>query len=128
MAKLFPKGYELVYDNYNALGFGYSPNLRASGVVVSVVAYPRWVTLFFLKGARLSDPNGLLQGRGSTVRSVRLTSPDLLASKPVASLIKEALRPCAAEFAKAPRLSTVIKSVSAKQRPRRPAAQSRPVR
>jgi len=122
LAKVFPRGYELVYDNYNALGFGYSPTTRASGVVISVVAYPRWVTLFFLKGARLSDPKGLLQGKGSTVRSIRLTSPEMLASKAVASLIKAALRPYSAEFAQAPPLSTVVKSVSAKQRPRRPAA------
>jgi hypothetical protein len=35
---LFPRGYELVYDNYIALGFGFSTSPRASDVVVSVVA------------------------------------------------------------------------------------------
>ena len=120
LAKLFPRGFELVYDNYNALGFGFSSTERASGVVISVVAYPRWVTLFFLKGAALSDPKGLLQGTGSTVRSVRLSPPEVLTSRPVAALIKAALRPYATAFAQAPPLSTVIKSVSAKKRPRRP--------
>jgi hypothetical protein len=120
LAKLFPRGFELVYDNYNALGFGFSSTERASGVVISVVAYPRWVTLFFLKGAALSDPKGLLQGTGSTVRSVRLSPPEVLTSRPVAALIKDALRPYATAFAQAPPLSTVIKSVSARKRPRRP--------
>jgi hypothetical protein len=46
----FPRGYELVFENYNALGCGYSRTDRGSGVVVSVVAYPRWVTLFFFDG------------------------------------------------------------------------------
>jgi hypothetical protein len=122
LAKLFPRGYELVYDNYNALGFGFSPTARASGVVISVVAYPRWVTLFFLKGATLADPKGLLQGKGSTVRSIRLTTPEVLSSRAVATLLKEALRPYTSAFAQAPPLSTVVKSVSAKQRPRRPIA------
>ncbi len=122
LAKLFPRGFELVYDNYNALGFGFSSTERASGVVISVVAYPRWVTLFFLKGAALADPKGLLQGAGSTVRSIRLSPPEVLTSRPVATLIKEALRPYATAFAKAPPLSTVIKSASAKKRPRRPKA------
>src|ERR1700750_124309 len=43
LALLFPRGFELVYDNYNTLAFGYSPTDRASGAVVSVAAYPRWV-------------------------------------------------------------------------------------
>ncbi len=45
---LFPRGYELVYDNYNALVFGFSPTERASDALVSVAGYPKWVTLFFL--------------------------------------------------------------------------------
>ena len=91
LAKLFPRGYELVYDNYNALVFGISSSERASDAVVSVAAYPRWVTLFFLKGAALSDPAGLLQGEGSTVRSIRLSPPEVLASKAVTALIKNRL-------------------------------------
>ena len=122
LAKVIPRGYELVYDNYNALAFGFSPTDRASGAVVSIAAYPRWVTLFFLKGAKLSDPSGLLQGEGSTVRSIRLTTSKVLSSKAVTALIKQALRPHAAAFAQAPPLTTVIKSISAKQRPRRPNA------
>jgi hypothetical protein len=45
---LFPSGYELVYDNYNALAIGYGATQRASDVVLSIAAYPRWVSLFFL--------------------------------------------------------------------------------
>ena len=45
---LFPGGYELVYDNYNALVFGISATGKTSDAFVSVAGYPRWVTLFFL--------------------------------------------------------------------------------
>ncbi len=117
---LFPRGFELVYDNYNAFGCGYSTTAKSSGVVVSVVAYPRWVTVFFFYGTKLSDPDGILRGSGSRIRSVRLSPPTLLQSKAVRALLKQAIAKFKSEFQTAPRLSTHIKSVVAKQLPRRP--------
>jgi hypothetical protein len=115
-----PRGYELIYDNYNALATGFSPTGNASAAVISLAAYPRWVTLFFLQGAGLDDPHRLLEGTGSRVRSIRLRLPDTLDDPRVARLIQQALGQQAAAFAAAPALSTHIKSVSARQRPRRP--------
>lgn len=120
MRALVPNGYELVYDNYNALGIGYGPGQKASDVIVSIVAYPRWVTLFFLRGAGLDDPERLLQGKGTTVRSIRLQSPRDLDRPGVSRLIDQALTPYAAALACCPRTRTVIKAVAAKRRPRRP--------
>ena len=117
---MFPRGYELVYDNYNALVFGISPSEQTSDAVMSIAGYPKWVSLFFLDGAGLSDPKGLLQGSGSHVRSIRLASADDLESPDVQALIAEAVRPHAAAFEAAPPLTTIVKSVSKKQRPRRP--------
>jgi hypothetical protein len=119
---LFPRGYELVYDNYNALVFGISPTEHASDALISVAGYPKWVTLFFLWGANLPDPNGLLEGQGKRVRSIRLKHPADLGSPAIAELISLAVVPHQAAFLVAPSLTTLIKSVSAKQRPRRPAA------
>ena len=48
---MFPRGFELVYDNYNALVFGISPTERTSDAFISVAGYPKLVTLFFLHGA-----------------------------------------------------------------------------
>ena len=120
MRVLFPRGFELVYDNYNALAIGFSPTERASDVVLSIAAYPRWVTLFFLKGVKLGDPDSLLQGSGNQVRSIRLTSPEHLDDAKVGRLIAEALLSSQAAFAAAPELATIVKSVSAKQRSRCP--------
>src|SRR5664279_2546591 len=53
---LFPRGCELVYDNYNALVFCFGPTDRASDAVLSIAGYPKWVTLFFAKGRMLQDP------------------------------------------------------------------------
>ena len=120
MHALFPRGFELVYDNYNALAIGFSPTVRASDVVLSIAAYPRWVTLFFLKGVKLVDPESLLQGTGNQVRSIRLTSPEHLDDAKVGGLIAEALLSSRAAFAAAPELATIVKSISVKQRPRHP--------
>ena len=120
MCELFPRGFELVYDNYNALAIGVSPTVRASDVVLSIAAYPRWVTLFFLKGVKLADPDLLLQGTGNQVRRIRLTSPEHLGDAKVGRLIVEAMASTRAAFAAAPELTTIVKSVSAKQRPRCP--------
>ena len=119
LRKIFPRGYELVYGNYNALGCGFSATTRSSGIVVSVVAYPKWVTLFFFEGRRLSDPEGLLQGSGVRIRSLRLQPFELLESRAVKALLAQALDAHAADFQAAPRLSTIIKSVASRRRSRR---------
>jgi hypothetical protein len=120
LRSLFPRGFELVYDNYNALVFGISPTDRTSDAFVSVAGYPRWVTLFFLHGASLHDPNGLLEGAGKQVRSIRLASPAEINRTEVQELISQATRPHAAAFLVAPPLVTIVKSVVTKQRSRRP--------
>jgi hypothetical protein len=51
-----PNALELVYDNYGALAIGYGVSEKASGAIVSIVLYPRLVRFFFLRGARLPDP------------------------------------------------------------------------
>ena len=118
----FPHGYELVFDNYNALVFGISPTERASEAFISVAGYPKWVTLFFLNGTGLSDPNGLLEGQGKQVRSIRLTNPSQINEPEVEALISQAALPRQAALQAAPALVTIVKTVVAKQRPRRPAA------
>ena len=116
---LVPRGFEMVYDNYNGLVFGFSPTERPSDALLSIVGYPRWVGLAFLQGASLADPDGLLQGTGRQVRGRRLSAPKNLDEPKLRALIARALAPEAEAFAAAPPLRTILKSVSAKQRPRR---------
>jgi hypothetical protein len=68
----------------------------------------------------MEDPDGLLQGQGTQIRGIRLASPDELDRPAVASLILQAVAPVRTAFEAAPPLRTVIKSVSQKQRQRRP--------
>ena len=118
----FPRGFELVFDNYNALVFGISATERTSGAFLSIAGYPRWVTLFFLNGTTLSDPKRLLEGSGKQVRSIRLATPSQMNEPDVEALISQAVLPHKSALLAAPLLATIVKSVVARQRPRRPAS------
>jgi hypothetical protein len=120
MRKRVPGAMELVYDNYNALVIGFAPTERASDAVLSIALYPRWVNLFFLQGARLSDPHRLLQGEGSRVRRVLVRDTAVLDAPGVKALIAQAVAASPIPFDGKRRRRMVIKSVSARQRPRRP--------
>jgi hypothetical protein len=128
MRKYTPGAVELVYDNYNALVVGFGPSEHASEAVMSLALYPRWVTLFFLQGARLADPAGLLKGSGSRVRHVVLSDVAVLDRPPVRALIRQALATAPRAIDPGAKRRMVIRAVSAKQRPRRsPKARSRRV-
>ena len=120
----FPRGVEVVFDNYNALVFGIGPTDASRDSFISIAGYPKWVTLFFLDGASLADPEGLLEGDGKQVRGIRLKTPADLDSPAVAALVAQATAPHAEALAAAPPLATVIKMEVAKQRSRRPAAKA----
>ena len=118
----FPRGVEMVFDNYNALVFGIGPSEQSRESFISIAGYPKWVTLFFLNGAGLPDPEGLLEGGGKQVRGIRLKTPADLDSPAIAALIGHAIAPHRDALAAAPPLATVVKMEVEKQRPRRPAA------
>jgi hypothetical protein len=120
MRRRMPGGFEFVYDNYNFLVFGYGPCDRPSDAVLSLAVAPRWVTLCFLRGVDLHDPRGLLRGGGSLVRNIRLTGPGHLAEPDVEALISQAIARADPAFPGGGAPRTVIRSISAKQRPRRP--------
>jgi len=117
----FPRGFELVFDNYNALVFGIAPTDRAPDSFVSIAGYPKWVTLFFLHGTSLPNPHALLEGSGKQVRSIRLKEPADIDAPAVSELIRQAARPYRDALLAAPPLSTVVKLTAATRRSRRPA-------
>jgi hypothetical protein len=120
MRRKFPRATVLVYDNYNALAIGFGPNDRASDGVFSIALFPRWVNLFFLEGAGLPDPNKILQGSGKQARSFRVENVEILDRPEVIALIEaEAARSGLPPNAGSGKI--IIKSISPKQRPRRPA-------
>lgn len=120
MHALLPGAIELVYDNYNALAIAYGPTERVADVICSIAAYPRWISLFLAHGATLEDPAGMLKGEGSRIRHVVLETADRLHDPGVAALLDQAVRLARAPLDAGQPFRTVVKSISAKQRPRRP--------
>ena len=86
----FPGAVELVYDKKRSLVIGFCPDERASNVINSIAVYSKWINLYFFEGDTLPDPEGLLQGAGSMVRSIRITSAADLDRPAVKALMAEA--------------------------------------
>lgn len=120
MRKRLPGAIEMVYDNYNALVIGFSPTERPSEAIFSIVLNPRYVCLCFIHGAKLPDPHRLLRGSGNQVRNIILESVDTLDEPAVQELIDVALAKAKVPMPGTGRNKLVIRSISAKQRPRRP--------
>jgi hypothetical protein len=120
LRKRLPGAIEMVYDNYNALAIGFGPSDKASEAIFSIAVYPRWVSLFFLQGARLPDPDKVLQGSGTRVRHIVLTEPLVLEKPAIKRLISLALASAKKPLDPKQRRRLIIKSISPKQRPRRP--------
>jgi hypothetical protein len=118
MRRLLPHASELVYDNYNFFVIGYGPTAKPSEGIFSLAAQAKGVSLCFLQGARLPDPDHLLKGSGSVVRSLRLDSAATLDRADVQQLMRSALQSAKVPIPDTAKHELIIKSVSAKQRPR----------
>jgi len=115
-----PGAVEMVYDNWNGLVIGFGATERPSEAIVSLLLQPEWVTLCFLKGTKLRDPKKLLNGSGNVVRSIRLQSPADLDKPEIRDFIAQSVKLSPKPFGEPGEAQLVIKSVSEKQRPRRP--------
>jgi hypothetical protein len=120
MRKKYPTALELVYDNYNALAIGFGPTERPSEAIFSIAVFPKWVSLFFLQAKGLPDPVKRLQGSGNVAKHIVLPSPDGLDDPAVRTLMQEAVARAKVPLDPQAAHRLIIKSISAKQRPRRP--------
>ena len=114
-----PTATRLVYDNYNALAVGFGPSDKASDAILSIAVYPSYASLFFLNGVKLSDPHRLLEGKGSKVRHIKLRPISRLQNLETLALIEAAVTDAHVPLPTCGVGDLVIKSISAKQRPRR---------
>jgi hypothetical protein len=120
--KRFPTANELVWDNYNFFVIGYSPTERPADSIVSIAARAHGVGLCFIYGAGLPDPKKLLLGSGNQTRYIRLESADLLAHPDVEALVAAAIDRAKTPLPDKGRGRLIIRSIAAKQRPRRKTA------
>jgi len=123
LRKLIPNAIEMVYDNYNALVLGFCPGMRPSEAILSIAVMPEWVSLCFLQGAKLPDPEKRLLGSGNVARHIKMKSGAVTLDEPaVRTLIAEALDRAKVAIPKGQKRQFIIKSGSPKQRPRRPSS------
>ena len=117
--KVLRKRFPTAYENYNFFVIGYSPTDRPSDSIISIAAAANGVGLCFIQGARLPDPHKVLNGSGKQTRFVRLESAKTLARPEVEALLSAAVAQAKTPWRATGRGELVIRSVSAKQRPRR---------
>ena len=119
MRRRLPTANELVYDNYQFLAIGYCPNERPSDAIVSLAISPKGVSLCLIHGAKLPDPDGIMQGEGKQTRFVRLASANTLSEPAMRRIIDAAIARHHVPLPKTGRGKLIIRAISKKQRPRR---------
>src|SRR2546422_299927 len=67
--------YENIYDAYSAVAIGYGPTDRLQDGVFHIAVYSHHVNLGFNDGATLDDPLGILEGGGTRIRHITITTP-----------------------------------------------------
>lgn len=89
---MYPTANELIYDNYNALAFGWSPTDRQSHIFCSVALYRGGNKMHFgfYWGSEIADPQNKLKGEGKQYRYYPVTDIESFPKTYIEGLIKEA--------------------------------------
>ena len=67
-----------------SIGYGLRQYGYGGWGMASLSAHKGWVSLFFMKGVELSDPEGVLEGSGKLLRHVKLRSEAALGERAAA--------------------------------------------
>jgi hypothetical protein len=117
----YPQTNELIYDNYNALAFGWSPTDKVRHIFCSIAAgrTSKNVHFGFYWGNELSDPEGILLGQGKQYRYILVTDKNNFPLSYINQLIKEAYQISLKKVKDPGQLLqglTIVKSISEKKR------------
>ena len=121
---LYPQANELIYDNYNALAFGWSPTDKVSHTFCSIAVgrTSNNVHFGFYWGTEISDPDKILLGEGNQYRYVLVTDKNTFPKAYIKKLVKEAFANSLAKVKDKKQIShgqTMVKSISPKKRERK---------
>jgi len=116
LRRALPGSYELVYDYSNSLVVAFGMSERGYEAIVAIAVFPRAVRLYLDKS--LPDPEGLLEGSGSKVRSVTVKAASDLDHGGIGALIKAAIKRAGVTAPRSRKTRMVFKSGSAKRKPR----------
>ncbi|SRR5258706_15592629 len=118
---LYPSGNELIYDNYNAVAFGWSPTDKVGDVFcnIAVGRSTHNIHFGFYWGAKIADPEKKLIGQGNQYRYMLVKNKKDFPKTYIKKLMKEAYAYSIGKM-KTPteklRGMTITKSISAKKR------------
>ena len=119
---LCPDANELIYDNYNAVAFGWSPTDKVGHTICSIAVgrSSKNVHFGFYWGSELSDPDKMLLGEGNQYRYVLVPDKKSFPKAYIKKLVQEAYANALSKVKDPKQIihgQTIVKSVSEKKRP-----------
>ena len=118
---LCPKANELIYDNYNAVAFGWSPTDKVGHTICSIAVgrSSKNVHFGFYWGNEISDPEKILLGQGNQYRYILVTDKKKFSKAYMKKLVNEAYANSLAKVKDPKQIisgQTIVKSVSDNKR------------
>lgn len=121
---LYPSSNELIYDNYNALAFGWSPTDKVGHTFCSIAVgrTSNNIHFGFYWGSKISDPEKKLLGQGNQYRYILVKNKNDIPEDYLKKLIVEAYAYSMGKVKDSSQLisgKTITKSVSSVKRARK---------
>lgn len=121
---LYPQTNELIYNNYNALAFGWSPTDKASHGFCSIAVgrTNQSIQFGFYWGSEISDPNNILLGQGKQYRYILVKKFDAFPKEIITPMIADAYKNSLSKVKDLSQIlngKTITKSISDKKRTRK---------
>jgi len=117
----YPQTNELIYDNYNALAFGWSPTDRVGHTFCSIAVgrTSNNVHFGFYWGSEISDPDKILLGEGNQYRYILVPDKNKFPKAYIKKLVREAYANSLEKVKDKKQImngQTIVKSISTKKR------------
>jgi hypothetical protein len=124
---LYPHCNELIYDNYNALAFGWSPTDRVGHTFCSIAIgrTSHNIHFGFYWGSEIADPEKKLIGEGNQYRYILVEDINEFPKTYIKKLLKEAYANSLGKVKDNKQIrkgETIVKSISTKKRTTKKAA------
>ena len=118
---LYPKTNELIYDNYNAIAFGWSPTDRLGHTFCSIAVgrTSKNIHFGFYWGSEIADPEKMLLGNGNQYRYILVKNKKDFPKTYIKKLLKNAYANSLAKVKDPKQLmhgATITKSISKAKR------------
>ena len=116
---LYPGCNELIYDNYNAVAFGWSTSDKLGDTFCSIAAFKDFAHFGFYWGNQITDPEKKLSGNGNQYRYIKVFDIKDFPKTYMKKLLKEAYANSLAKLKTGKQVlkgATIVKSISTKKK------------